>query len=195
MESKYQIKKGTKEYERFFKKIKLFMSFRNYRMKGKKEGEGEVNITAVNTKTNEKVFLRVMTKSKLKSGKIGVAEIRRVQKMLEEKDFKKKIFIASGSFTWSARREARMMGIEYVPGELLPSFNLFEHEFVPKHEILPEEEKKKLLKKYRIKPYQMPHIKVSDPVMRLIGAKRGDVIKITRKSATAGRTVAYRYVV
>ncbi|MEA2089140.1 MAG: DNA-directed RNA polymerase subunit RpoH/Rpb5 C-terminal domain-containing protein, partial [Thermoproteota archaeon] len=55
--------------------------------------------------------------------------------------------------------------------------------------------KKKLLKKYRIKPYQMPHIKVSDPVMRLIGAKRGDVIKITRKSATAGRTVAYRYVV
>lgn len=195
MESEYHIKKETKEYERLLKKIKLFMSLRNYRTKEKEEGEGEINITAVNTRTNETVFLRVVTESKLKSGKIGVAEVRSLQKMLEEKDFEKKIFITSGSFTWSARKEARMNGIEYIPGELLPSFNLFEHEVVPKHEILSEEEKEKLLKKYRIEPYQMPRIKVSDPVMRLIGAKRGDVIKIIRKSATAGRSVDYRHVI
>lgn len=195
MASGYQIKRGTKEYERLLRKIELFIRLRKYRTEEKKEGKGEINITAVNTRTNENVFLRVATESKLKSGKIGVAKIRDLQKMLEEKDFKEKVIVTRGSFTWSARREARTMGIEYIPGKLLPSFNLFEHELVPNHEILSKEEKKKLLRKYRIKPYQMPHIKASDPVIKLIGAKRGNVIKITRKSATAGRTTAYRYVV
>jgi DNA-directed RNA polymerase subunit H len=195
MQSKYDIRKDTKEYKRLLKKIKIFMKFRNYRKKEKKEKEGEINITAVSTRTNETVFLQLVTKSDLKSGKIGVAQIRNLQKIFEKKDFEKKIIITSGNFTWSAKKEARIMGIECLPGELLPSFNLFEHELVPKHEILPKEEKAELLRKYRIKPYQMPHIKMADPVIRLIGAKRGDIIKITRKSQTAGRSVVYRYVV
>lgn len=188
-------KKEKKKYESLLRKVKLFMELRNYRMKEKKEKEGEINIIAVNRRTGGTVFLRVITQSKLKSGKIGVAKIRDVQKMLEKKSFEKRVLITSGSFTWSARKEAVTAGIEYIPGELLPSFNIFEHELVPKHEILSKEEKEKLLKKYRIKPYQMPHIKASDPAVKLIGAKRGDVVKITRKSPTAGRSVAYRYVV
>ena len=66
---------------------------------------------------------------------------------------------------------------------------------MPKHEILSKEETERLLKKYRIKPYQLPRIKASDPVAKMIGAKQGDVLKITRKSPTAGRAVAYRYVI
>ncbi|RLG94964.1 DNA-directed RNA polymerase subunit H [Candidatus Bathyarchaeota archaeon] len=78
---------------------------------------------------------------------------------------------------------------------MIPSFNIFEHEMVPKHEILSDEEREELLRKYRIKPYQIPHIKRSDPAVFLIGAKPGDIIKITRKSPTAGTYVTYRYVV
>ncbi|MGD8544485.1 MAG: DNA-directed RNA polymerase subunit H [Candidatus Bathyarchaeota archaeon] len=76
-----------------------------------------------------------------------------------------------------------------------PSFNIFKHELVPKHEILPPEEAKRLLKKYRVKPYQLPHIKASDTAAIAIGAKSGDILKITRKSRTAGKYVSYRYVI
>ncbi|MDH5391508.1 MAG: DNA-directed RNA polymerase subunit H, partial [Candidatus Bathyarchaeota archaeon] len=37
-----------------------------------------------------------------------------------------------------------------------PSFNIFKHKLVPKHEILPPEEAKELLEKYRVKLYQLP---------------------------------------
>lgn len=71
-----------------------------------------------------------------------------------------------------------------------------DHEMVPKHIILTEEEKQALLKKYNIQPEWLPLIKSSDAVVRAIGGKPGDVVKILRKSATAGEhAVFYRYVV
>jgi DNA-directed RNA polymerase subunit H len=69
------------------------------------------------------------------------------------------------------------------------------HELVPKHEVLSEEEKKEVLERYKVSQFQLPKILVSDPAARAIGAKVGDVIKITRDSPTAGKTIAYRCVV
>jgi DNA-directed RNA polymerase subunit H len=77
----------------------------------------------------------------------------------------------------------------------LAKFNVLEHELVPKHEILSEEEKKELLKKYNITEKQLPKILASDPVVKAIGAKPGDVIRIIRNSHVAGRSVYYRIVV
>jgi DNA-directed RNA polymerase subunit H len=66
---------------------------------------------------------------------------------------------------------------------------------VPMHEILNVKEKEQLLAQYKIHPYQMPQIKANDPAVKAIGAKPGDVLKIIRKSQTAGEHIAYRYVV
>ncbi|RLI30412.1 DNA-directed RNA polymerase subunit H [Candidatus Bathyarchaeota archaeon] len=74
-------------------------------------------------------------------------------------------------------------------------FKIFDHILVPKHEILSKEEAEELLKKYRIKPYHLPKIKDTDPAVKALGAKPGDIIKITRKSPTAGEAVYYRFVV
>ncbi len=72
---------------------------------------------------------------------------------------------------------------------------ILKHELVPKHEIASPEEVAEILRKYGIKPEQLPWIRASDPVVRAIGAKPGDIIKIVRKSPTAGEVVVYRYVV
>ncbi|HTY89875.1 MAG TPA: DNA-directed RNA polymerase subunit H [Methanocella sp.] len=74
-------------------------------------------------------------------------------------------------------------------------FNVLEHELVPDHILLTEEETQEVLKKYGITRGQLPKIKSSDVVVKQIGAKPGDVLKIIRKSLTAGRAVAYRLVI
>jgi DNA-directed RNA polymerase subunit H len=70
------------------------------------------------------------------------------------------------------------------------------HELVPKHYIVSDEEKQKIKEKYRVtKQNQFPQIKASDPVVKAIGAKPGDLIKIIRKSNIAKEVVYYRIVV
>lgn len=70
-----------------------------------------------------------------------------------------------------------------------------EHIFVPEHIILTPEEAKEVLNRYNAKLEQFPYILSTDPVIKEIGAKPGDLIKIIRKSETAGEAIYYRYVV
>jgi DNA-directed RNA polymerase subunit H len=72
--------------------------------------------------------------------------------------------------------------------------DILNHELVPKHEILAAAEKKELLEKMGITERQLPKMLDTDPVIKKIEAKPGDVIRITRKSLTAGETVYYRLV-
>jgi DNA-directed RNA polymerase subunit H len=74
-------------------------------------------------------------------------------------------------------------------------FSIFDHVLVPQHILLSKKEAEEVLKQLGVKPHQLPYIRVSDPAARALGAKRGDIIKIIRKSPTAGTTIIYRYVV
>ena len=74
-------------------------------------------------------------------------------------------------------------------------FNILDHELVPEHIILPKEEAEEILKKFNIKPEQLPKILATDPVVKAIGAKKGDIIKVIRRSKTALKSVVYRIVV
>jgi DNA-directed RNA polymerase subunit H len=69
------------------------------------------------------------------------------------------------------------------------------HELVPRHEVLSKEEVEKVLKEYKVREFQLPRMLTSDPVAKVIGAKKGDIVRITRESPTAGKAIAYRYVV
>ncbi len=70
-----------------------------------------------------------------------------------------------------------------------------DHVYVPKHEIISKKEAEEVLKKYNCKPTELPLIFVTDPAILGLGVKPGDMIKISRKSPTAGRSLYYRYVV
>ena len=74
-------------------------------------------------------------------------------------------------------------------------FSLLDHNSVPKHEIIQEDEVKSLLDHYQIERGQLPKIKESDPVVKELGASVGDVVKITRNSQTAGESLYYRLVI
>ncbi len=66
---------------------------------------------------------------------------------------------------------------------------------VPKHEKLSEKEVQRLLERYNISKKQLPKMLSSDPVAKALDLKPGDVVKITRKSRSAGESVYYRCVV
>jgi len=70
-----------------------------------------------------------------------------------------------------------------------------DHVYVPKHEIISKNEADEVLEKFNCKPSELPLIFVTDPAIVGLGVKPGDVIKITRKSSTAGESLYYRYVV
>jgi DNA-directed RNA polymerase subunit H len=69
------------------------------------------------------------------------------------------------------------------------------HMYQPVHEILSKDQAEAVFKKYNSKPSQLPYILSSDKGIQGLDANPGDVIKITRKSSTAGESVYYRYVV
>ena len=70
-----------------------------------------------------------------------------------------------------------------------------DHIDVPKHEIMTIKEAEGVLEKYHCKATDLPLIFVTDPAIVGIGVKPGDMIKVIRKSATAGESFYYRYVV
>ena len=79
--------------------------------------------------------------------------------------------------------------------EVFEESKVTDHVWVPKHEILTDEQKKELLTQFNATEDQFPYLFLIDPVVREIGAKAGDMVKISRTSDTAGETTYYRYVV
>lgn len=106
------------------------------------------------------------------------------------------IIIIPGKISQQAKQKiqdiSKELSIEvFTVGELV--VNITEHELVPKHILLSEQDKKLLLERYRIRDQnQLPKILLTDPVARYLGLKRGDVVKIIRDSETAGKYITYR---
>ncbi|NOX71255.1 MAG: DNA-directed RNA polymerase subunit H [Candidatus Micrarchaeota archaeon] len=69
------------------------------------------------------------------------------------------------------------------------------HELVPGFKVLTKKEKADVLDRYGASEDNLPKILEADPVVKVLKAKTGDVLEITRKSPTAGETKYYRIVV
>ncbi len=74
-------------------------------------------------------------------------------------------------------------------------FDIRDHVLVPEHIKLNSKEKKELLEKYHINLLELPKISIKDPALTDVDVAVGDVIKIIRKSSTAGKSIFYRAVI
>ncbi len=170
------------------RKAKVLIKLRGYKRLKKKEYK---NAKGIFVKTSKGKALIFCVPSE---GTVGVAFVNQLMKILKDEKLELGMIVTSGRYTQAAKKKARKNQIELVP-RIFPAFNLFHHVLVPKHEILSSEEREKLLSKYHAQPFQFPRIKKSDPAVKAIGAKEGDIVKVIRNSPTAGKYVAYRYVV
>jgi DNA-directed RNA polymerase subunit H len=172
------------------RKAEVLIKLRKYKLIKKEEHEGAVAYTVNIPQDKEKALVWCI----LNEATVGIAMMNSLYKLLEAKELDRAIVITEGRFTHAAKQGAKKRKVELLP-KSFPVFELFEHNLVPKHEILDDKEKAQILTQYKIQPYQMPQIKSTDPAVKAIGAKPGDMLKIIRKSATAGEHIAYRYVV
>ena len=69
-----------------------------------------------------------------------------------------------------------------------------QHELVPEHRLLGEDEAEDVLAEYDVKRTNLPKIKRKDPAAPE-DAEPGDVVEIVRDSRTTDRAVVYRLVV
>ena len=93
----------------------------------------------------------------------------------------------------SGENERRKLRVSFFCIEMMV-INPLKHVLVPKHEIVPQEQHKTLMDSmYITAKSKFPEIKFHvDPIARCIGAVPGDIVKITRPSASAGESIIYR---
>ena len=170
------------------RKAQNLMKLRRYKLIKREEQENIISLLAKVSRKRKYVLIWC-----IQARVVGVAYVNKMEKAMKAAGAEKGMIVANTKYTYAAKKKSKKYGIELIP-RIFPSFNIFKHELVPKHEILSPEEAKELLEKYRVKPYQLPRIKPSDVAVIAVGGKIGDILKVTRKSLTAGKHVSYRYV-
>jgi DNA-directed RNA polymerase I, II, and III subunit RPABC1 len=127
---------------------------------------------------------------------VGTKQVRAFNHFVDEQNYHTGIFITQTPISPSAIRL-----LSGIPGRICEHFleqellvNITQHELVPRHVLLSPEEKLRLLQRYRLKESQLPRIQSGDPVAKYLGLRRGQVVKIIRRSETAGRYASYRWV-
>lgn len=172
------------------RKAKVLIKLRGYKLVKKERQKDAIAYLVEIPKEKQKAIIWCIPEE----ATVGITSINRLQKLMKEKNLERGIMVTSGRYTHAVKQSAKKKGIELLP-KTFPVFDLFEHKLVPKHEILTQQEREQLLAEYKVQPYQLPQIKASDPAVKAIDARPGDILRVIRKSASAGEHIAYRYVV
>ncbi|KAK4281954.1 hypothetical protein QN277_013392 [Acacia crassicarpa] len=72
--------------------------------------------------------------------------------------------------------------------------NITKHVLKPKHEVLTNQQKQELLKKYNVEEKQLPRMLQKDAIAQYYGLERGQVVKITYTGDISQMHVSYRCV-
>ncbi|PNY00182.1 DNA-directed RNA polymerases I, II, and III subunit RPABC1 [Trifolium pratense] len=129
------------------------------------------------------------------NNKIGVQVVTTYRNRMITDNVRRGILVLQVQVSPKARAELANLSakVRMEEDELL--VNITQHELVPKHQVLTDAEKKELLKTYTCQETQLPKMLITDPVAKYYGLNRGQVVRITRQSETAGVYITYRIVI
>lgn len=131
--------------------------------------------------------------------KLG-AEFRDIIQELENEKIKNAIIITELSVTPHAKQTLKGLKLQGICIDVFllkeTQINISKNRLVPTHIVCSNEEKVKLMKIYKVNRNQLPSIKSTDPMVKYLGAKKGQLIKIIRESEVmkGEKTNSYRIV-
>jgi DNA-directed RNA polymerases I, II, and III subunit RPABC1 len=132
---------------------------------------------------NDQIYVFFPEEAKGKS--VGVKPITAKVDRMERDRIDRAIMILQTGLTPHAKQAVERLSAGqrlrmevFFENELL--VNITRHILVPTHEVMSEEDKRALLKRYKLKESQLPRIQRSDPIARYYGLVPGMVVKITR---------------
>jgi len=152
-------------------------------------------MTMIFEKNNEKIKIYWYPEPKLG------AEFRNIIQELKKENIKNAVIVTELSVTHHAKQTLK--GLKYE-GIFIDVFflkdiqtNISKNRLVPKHIICSKEEKIKIMKTYKVNRNQLPYIKSFDPMVKYLGAKKGNLIKIIRDSEVlkGEKVITYRIVI
>ena len=177
------------EYAKTFEQFKTDYEF------GGKVDRQRMNISAINENNPEEKILVAFHDDDLKQ-----SHIQTYTQMAEKDSMSNVIIVVGGACSSTVKKtiESTSDVDRQIRWEIMFEddliINVTKHILVPEHIKLTKEEGLELLKKYQVKQTQLPRMLVDDPISKYYGFRRGDIVKIIRKSETAGRYVTYRAV-
>lgn len=136
---------------------------------------------------------------KIEEPKVGINSIKFISSSLDDYNVSHAIVLYSNAITAFAKNGLSTFTNEnktvefFLYQELM--YNVTKHSLVPQHTLLSDDQKKKILKTYKVTDKQVPCVLHTDPVSRYFNAKPGQMFKIIRDSDVSYKSIAYRVVV
>lgn len=110
-------------------KTELFMAIEDYESQGLEKRDTGLDINALDTESNDKILLRIITKPQLKSGWVGVDTVDKMVTTIEDDAYDKGVLFGK-RFTKAAKRRLREEEIQIVSSKIKPDFELKKLYFV-----------------------------------------------------------------
>lgn len=130
-------------------------------------------------------FLKKLKTSDVVKSAAEVPDSRKLNAIIVTADYITSVHVKSIHSNYSNTVELMALPTLYM--------NVSRHRLVPKHELVDPNEVKVLQNKLQLgSTNQLPAISSSDPMAKYIGARIGDVVRITRMSPTTGTQIAFR---
>uniref|UniRef100_A0A6C0C0B0 RNA polymerase subunit H/Rpb5 C-terminal domain-containing protein n=1 Tax=viral metagenome TaxID=1070528 RepID=A0A6C0C0B0_9ZZZZ len=164
--------------------------------------EKQMDMLVTNPKTKQKTYVKYhLEKGKSKSLRVAniqdfIEDLFHLENILERKD--NLIIITKDEPNESLIKSVKNIWEQQNVYIILYNikrlqFNILDHELVPRHTILSEEDAKKMREKYNIeRDSQIPDISRFGPVTLAIGMRPGDICEVERPSRTSIKTMFYR---
>jgi DNA-directed RNA polymerase I, II, and III subunit RPABC1 len=159
-----------------------------------------LDIQAINKETNKKLYVKFIRLFAEKEIITSYNIILRMMNMNRTTD--DIVFIFTQEVSDLSAFQSQMDRIEKMAPNVTAfhikqlQYNITHHNLVPPHKLVNKEDIPNILAQYKLSSIkQFPVIKRNDPVIRYLGLRSGNVVKIERPSGTGMKHIVYRCVV